>query len=86
MFKASKDSKAKKSIYIVGTNGLPVRYGGWDMLLHHLTLILSKDYEIYVYTSMFEALKGVKEHNGASIKVLPLKANGLQSIFYDFSL
>ncbi len=84
LFKASKDNKAKKTIYIVGTNGLLVRYGGWDMLLHHLTLILSKDYEIYVYTSMFEALKGVKEHNGASIKVLPLKANGIQSIFYDF--
>ena len=85
MFKAiTKDPKVKKSIYIVGTNGLPVRYGGWDMLLHHLTLTLSKDYEIYVYTSMFEALKGVKEHNGAAIKVVPLKANGLQSIFYDF--
>ena len=74
----------KKTIYIVGTNGLPVRYGGWDMLLHHLTLTLSKDYEIHVYTSSFEALKGVKTHNGAFIKVVPLKANGLQSIIYDF--
>lgn len=54
------------------------------MLLHHLTLTLSKDYEIYVYTSSFEALKGVKTHNGAFIKVVPLKANGLQSIIYDF--
>lgn len=74
----------KKTIYIVGTNGLPVRYGGWDMLLHHFTLALSEDYEIYVYTSSFEALKGVKQHNGAFIRSVPLKANGLQSIIYDF--
>ena len=77
-------NKIKESIYIVGTNGLPVRYGGWDMLLHHLTLSLSEDYEIYVYTSKFEALKEIKVHNGATIKLFPLKANGLQSIFYDF--
>ncbi|MDA9027168.1 DUF1972 domain-containing protein [Gammaproteobacteria bacterium] len=74
----------RKTIYIVGTNGLPVRYGGWDMLLHHLTLGLSEDYKIYVYTSSFEAKKNVTTHNGAIIKLVPLKANGLQSIFYDF--
>ena len=76
--------RKRKTIYIVGTNGLPVRYGGWDMLLHHLTLGLSEDYKIYVYTSRFEAEKNVTTHNGAIIKLVPLKANGLQSIFYDF--
>lgn len=74
----------RKTIYIVGTNGLPVRYGGWDMLLHHLTLNLSEEYEIYVYTSRFEADTEVKSHNGAIIKLIPLKANGFQSILYDF--
>ena len=48
------------------------------------TLSLSEDYDIYVYTSSFEALKGVKKHNGAFVRVVPLKANGLQSIIYDF--
>ena len=74
----------KKTIYIVGTNGLPVRYGGWDMLLHHFTLTLSEDYDIYVYTSSFETKKGIKKHNGAFVRSVPLKANGLQSIIYDF--
>ena len=82
--KKNHQSKAKKSLYIVGTNGLPARYGGWDMLLHHLTLALSKDYDIHVYASRFEAIKGVKEHNGAFIRTVPLKANGFQSIIYDF--
>ena len=78
------NKNTKKTIYIVGTNGLPVRYGGWDMLLHHFTLALSEDYDIYVYTSSFEALKGIKKHNGAFVRLVPLKANGLQSIIYDF--
>ena len=83
-FKKKLPLSKKKTIYIVGTNGLPVRYGGWDMLLHNLTLTLSKEYNIIVYTSSFEALKGIHSHNGASIKLIPLKANGFQSIIYDF--
>lgn len=54
------------------------------MFLHHLTLGMSEDYQIYVYTSRFNAEKDVKTHNGAIIKLIPLKANGFQSIFYDF--
>lgn len=54
------------------------------MLLHHLTAGLSEEYRIYVYTSSFEAEKNVKTHNGATIKLVPLRANGFQSVFYDF--
>ncbi len=70
-------------IAIIGTNGLPGRYGGWDQLLNHLTLNLSKKYEIVVYTSKHNAVPGLKEFNNSKIRVLPLKANGIQSIFYD---
>lgn len=80
-----KSAKSKKqSLYIVGTNGLPVRYGGWDMLLHHLTLSLAPEYDIYVYTSTYDSVIDVKVHNGATIKLVPLRANGIQSIPYDF--
>jgi glycosyltransferase involved in cell wall biosynthesis len=72
-----------KKIAIVGTNGLPGRYGGWDQLLEHLTLSLNKNYEIVVYTSSFNAVKGLKEYNGARLKIIPLKANGFQSVLYD---
>ncbi len=80
----SKKNHLKKTIYIVGSNGLPVRYGGWDMFLDNFTKTLSRDYKIFVYTSIFESVKGLKSHNGAFIKLVPLKANGFQSIFYDF--
>jgi len=73
----------KKRIAIIGTNGLPGKYGGWDQLLNHLTANLNKQYEITVYTSKFNAVPGLKEYNNSKLRVLPLKANGLQSIFYD---
>ncbi len=72
-----------KKIAIIGTNGLPGRYGGWDQLLNHLTLSLRNDYDITVYTSSYNAVKGLKEFNGAKLKIIYLKANGIQSILYD---
>jgi len=73
----------KKKIGIIGTNGLPGRYGGWDQLLNHLTENLSDKFQVYVYTSSYNAVKGLKEYNGAYLKIIPLKANGYQSVFYD---
>ena len=72
-----------KKLAIIGTNGLPGRYGGWDQLLNHLTNSLSSNYEIIVYTSSYNAVKGLKEYNGAKLKIIPLKANGFQSVLYD---
>ena len=72
-----------KKIAIIGTNGLPGRYGGWDQLLNHLTSSLSNKYEIVVYTSSYNAVKDLKEYNGAKLTIIPLKANGFQSVLYD---
>jgi glycosyltransferase involved in cell wall biosynthesis len=73
----------KHKIAIIGTNGLPGRYGGWDQLLNHLTDSLSDKYELVVYTSSYNAVKGLKEYNGAKLTIIPLKANGFQSVLYD---
>lgn len=73
----------KKTVGIVGTNGLPGRYGGWDQLLNHLTILLRDRFSFVVYTSSFNAEDGVKEVNGAKLKIIKLKANGIQSIPYD---
>lgn len=73
----------KKKIAIVGTNGLPGRYGGWDQLVNHLTANLRDEFDFIVYTSKWDAVDGIREYNGAKIKVVPLSANGVQSIFFD---
>jgi glycosyltransferase involved in cell wall biosynthesis len=73
----------RRKLAIIGTNGLPGRYGGWDQLLNHMTALLSSKYDIVVYTSKYNAVPGLKRYNNAKLIVLPLKANGVQSIFYD---
>jgi glycosyltransferase involved in cell wall biosynthesis len=73
----------KKKVGIIGTNGLPGKYGGWDQLVNHLTKNLRDDFSFFVYTSYTTADPKLKEYNGAKIKIVPLKANGIQSIPYD---
>lgn len=70
-------------VAIIGTNGLPGRYGGWDQLLNHLTRNLRDKFSFIVYTSSYNSVKGLKEFNGAKLKIIPFKANGAQSVIYD---
>lgn len=73
----------KSRLAIVGTNGLPCRYGGWDNLMLNLLQDLGETFEIEVYTSKFNAIPGVTTYMGAEIKIIPLRANGWQSVLYD---
>lgn len=77
--------KNKKRIGIIGTVGVPARYGGFETLAHQLVLNLNKDFDLTVYNSTkhYSAKERVKKWNGADIRYIPLKANGVQSIFYD---
>jgi len=70
---------------IIGTVGVPARYGGFETLVHHLILNLNGEHEALVYASgkVYPKEERVSEWNGAKIKYIPLKANGFQSIFYD---
>ncbi len=75
----------KRKLGIIGTVGVPARYGGFETLAHQLVENLNQDYSITVYNSTkhYSAKERVKEWNGARIKYIPLSANGFQSIFYD---
>ena len=73
----------KKKVAIIGTNGLPAKYGGFETLTHHLTLNLADDFDFIVYCSKTPRNKRLKEFNKAKLKYLPLKANGWQSVLYD---
>lgn len=73
----------KKTVSIIGTNGLPGRYGGWDQLLNHLTINLGDKYDFIVYTSSYNAVEGITHVNSAELRIINLKANGVQSILYD---
>lgn len=72
-----------KRIAIIGTNGLPGRYGGWDQLVNNLTIHLNQDFEFLVYTSSKNKVHKPEVINNSRIIYINLNANGFQSIFYD---
>jgi len=72
----------KRKVAVVGTNGIPARYGGYETLTEYLTKYLSTEFDFTVYCSKTQ-VRLHKEYNGSKLKYIPLKANGWQSIFYD---
>lgn len=76
---------SKKRVAIIGTAGVPGRYGGFETLAHHLVMNLNGQFDLTVYCTnrLYKKEERVKTWNGARLVYLPLNANGLQSIFYD---
>ena len=75
----------KKTIAIIGTNGLPSRYGGFETLVNHLVKNFDKTtHDLIVYCSKTSKKDRLNSYNGAKLVYFPLKANGWQSIIYDF--
>jgi glycosyltransferase involved in cell wall biosynthesis len=72
-----------KKVAIIGTVGLPAKYGGWETLVDHLTRNLSKKFDITVYCSSKKYSEKLAEYNGARLVYIDLDANGAQSIIYD---
>lgn len=75
----------KKKIAVIGTVGLPAKYGGFETLAEHLVDEIGSKYEMTVYCSSkkYDKEKRVKTYHGARLKYLPFDANGIQSIVYD---
>jgi len=73
-----------KKIAIIGTNGLPAKYGGFETLVKFLVKHLSSEYNLTVFCSSRINNKKVSEINGCKMKYINLKANGWQSSLYDF--
>ncbi|MCR9291017.1 DUF1972 domain-containing protein [Saprospiraceae bacterium] len=76
---------ALPKLAIIGTVGVPAKYGGFETLVHFLVKNLNKRLDITVYCSKKNYTESERRHtwNGAKLHYLPLNANGLQSIFYD---
>ena len=75
----------RKKIAIIGTAGVPAKYGGFETLAHNLIKELNQEFEIHVYASkkMYDKKDRPKFWNGARVHYLGLSPNGLSSIFYD---
>ncbi len=70
-------------IAIIGSKGIPARYGGFETLAENLVKHLNKRCEFIVYCSARAYNRQPDHYLGAELKYLPLDANGVQSIPYD---
>ena len=75
----------KKRLAIIGTVGLPAKYGGFETLTSHLVEELDTQYDMTVYCSgkQYPAAERKAHYRAARLHYLPLEANGVQSIPYD---
>lgn len=72
----------KKKVAIIGTNGVPNQYGGFETLVDYLAEYLHDRFDITIYCSRTQKTR-IKEYKGCCLKYLPLSANGWQGILYD---
>jgi glycosyltransferase involved in cell wall biosynthesis len=74
-----------KKIAIIGTVGLPAKYGGFETLASHLVTQLASKYDFTVYCSAkkYKKEERLSSYKGAKLEYINLEANGIQSIPYD---
>jgi glycosyltransferase involved in cell wall biosynthesis len=77
--------RKRSKLAIIGTVGIPARYGGFESLVEELVKYLNEDFDITVYCSgkFYSKEEQQETYNGAKLKYIPLEANGFQSIPYD---
>ena len=72
---------ARHKILIVGTHGVPAKYGGFETLTAQLLPHL-EDYGVGVVCSN-RMTGGPRHFQGARLHYMPLSASGYQSVAYD---
>ena len=75
--------KHKKDIAVIGTLGLPAKYGGFETLAEYLVKHLARKHNMTVYCSGKSYHYKPSTYENANLKYINLKANGIQSIPYD---
>lgn len=73
-----------KRVAIIGIQGVPANYGGFETLVENIIGENSSDnIEYTIYCSSKDMSQRLQSYKGATLKYIPLRANGAQSILYD---
>lgn len=87
MNKHSNNNHAKDRsirVSIIGTAGIPAAYGGFETLAENLVRYKRGPINYTVFCSGRRGKEQPQMHNGARLKYLPISANGMSSVIYDF--
>jgi uncharacterized protein with WD repeat len=73
-----------KKVSIIGSVGVPAKYGGFETLVQYLTKLLSNKNLIYMFFVVQRNIKkNVKYYNNSNLYIYKSSCNGIQSILYD---
>lgn len=72
-----------KKIAVIGTVGIPAKYGGFETLVEYITKEIYQDFDITVYCSAKSYSEKFETYNNCKLHYINLEANGMQSILYD---
>ncbi len=73
-----------KQIAIVGCQGIPANYGGFESLVENIVgENSSSDVHYTVFCSGVDMPAKLHEYKGCTLKYVNVKANGMQSVIYD---
>jgi glycosyltransferase involved in cell wall biosynthesis len=76
----------KPKLYIIGSNGIPARYGGFETFAENISIRLSDDYQITVVCSKYFYNTDEQKVAWKNIqrRFIGFRGNGFQSLIYDF--
>jgi len=77
----------RKKIFIIGSAGIPARYGGFETYAENIASLLSQTYNVCVVCNRKLYTKNERVHNGreyVKLIYLHINSNGIFSLFYDF--
>jgi glycosyltransferase involved in cell wall biosynthesis len=73
-----------KKVAIVGIQGVPAKYGGFETLVENIiSENCSEDIQYTVFCSSKDYAEKQPSYKGALLKYIPVYANGMQSTIYD---
>ena len=73
-----------EKLIFIGSDGIPARYGGWETFVEQIAPELVENFSVTVLGSSKGRLEKIQKYRGVNITYIPLNANGISSIFFDF--
>ena len=73
----------RRKIAIIGTVGIPAKYGGFETLTEHISRELNSEFDLTIYCSSHAYSEKRDSYNNCNLEYINLRANGIWSVFYD---
>ena len=70
-------------LIIIGSDGVPARYGGWETFVEHIAYYLVDYYRLTIVGSSVARKQRSRNNESYKTVYIPIKANGAWSIIYD---